>query len=90
MAASSSSGVDNAVQIAGASRTGDFGRDSSSAFNAAASAGGELGGATLLKLASGEPLVGDERREARRLLRRVLDHYLGGKPLKSRELFARG
>jgi len=56
----------------------------------AAAAGGELGGATLLKLASGEPLVGDERREARRLLRRVLDHYLGGKPLKSRELFARG
>jgi len=56
----------------------------------AASAAGELGGATLLKLAGGEPLVGDERREARRLLRRVLDHYLGGRPLKSRELFARG
>jgi len=56
----------------------------------AASEAGELGGATLLKLASGEALVGDERREARRLLRRVLDHYLGGRPLKSRELFARG
>ena len=55
-----------------------------------ASAAGELSGSTLLKLARGEALVGDERREARRLLRRVLDHYLGGKPLKSRELFARG
>lgn len=51
---------------------------------------GELGGATLLKLAAGEPLAGEERREARRLLRRVLDHYLGGRPLKSRELFVRG
>ena len=52
-------------------------------------AGGELSGATLLKLASGSAPVGDERREARRLLRRVLDHYLGGRPLKSRELFVR-
>jgi DNA repair protein RecO (recombination protein O) len=51
---------------------------------------GELGGATLLKLAAGDALSGEERREARRLLRRVLDHYLGGRPLKSRELFARG
>ncbi len=51
---------------------------------------GELAGSTLLKLRSGETLVGDERREARRLLRRVLDHYLGGRPLKSRELFVRG
>ena len=51
---------------------------------------GEVGGSTLLKLADGQALAGDERREARRLLRRVLDHYLGGRPLKSRELFARG
>jgi DNA repair protein RecO (recombination protein O) len=55
-----------------------------------AAPGGELGGSTLLKLAGGEALAGDERREARRLLRRVLDHYLGGRPLKSRELFVRG
>ena len=55
-----------------------------------AAPGGELAGSTLLKLAGGESLAGEERREARRLLRRVLDHYLGGRPLKSRELFARG
>ncbi len=55
-----------------------------------AAPGGELGGSTLLKLATGEPLAGEERREARRLLRGVLDHYLGGRPLKSRELFVRG
>jgi DNA repair protein RecO (recombination protein O) len=55
-----------------------------------AAPGGELAGSTLLKLAAGAVLEGEERREARRLLRRVLDHYLGGRPLKSRELFARG
>jgi DNA repair protein RecO (recombination protein O) len=54
-----------------------------------AAAGGELSGVTLLKLAGGAAPVGDERREARLLLRRVLDHYLGGRPLKSRELFVR-
>jgi DNA repair protein RecO (recombination protein O) len=54
-----------------------------------ATAGGELSGATLLKLANGAAPVGEERREARRLLRRVLDHYLGGRALKSRELFVR-
>lgn len=54
-----------------------------------AATGGELSGTTLLKLASGAAPVGEERREARRLLRRVLDHYLGGRPLKSRELFVR-
>ena len=47
-----------------------------------------LSGATLLALARGRPLDATAAREARRLMRRVLDHYLGGRPLKSRELFA--
>jgi DNA repair protein RecO (recombination protein O) len=48
-----------------------------------------LSGATLLALAQGQPLDPPGMREARGLMRRVLDHYLGGRPLKSRELFAR-
>jgi len=44
-------------------------------------------GATLLRLARGESLDGDQRRQAKRLLRSVLDHYLGHTPVKSRELF---
>lgn len=47
-----------------------------------------LSGATLLALAQGQPLNPGAMGEARRLMRRVLDHYLGGRPLKSRELFA--
>jgi DNA repair protein RecO (recombination protein O) len=47
-----------------------------------------VSGWTLLGLAGQGPL--DERalREARGLMRRVLGHYLGERPLKSRELFA--
>ncbi len=45
------------------------------------------GGATLLALAADAPLEGASRREARHLMRSVLAHYLGDKPLKSRELF---
>lgn len=44
-------------------------------------------GATLLALARqewGDPVI---QREARHLMRRVLAHYLGGRRLKSRELF---
>ncbi len=44
-------------------------------------------GSTLLALAQDRRLDGEERKEARRLMRRVLAHYLGDRPLKSRELF---
>ncbi len=55
----------------------------------AASPGAEsaLSGSTLLALAHDRPLGRTGRREARALMRRVLAHYLGGRPLKSRELF---
>lgn len=46
-----------------------------------------LAGSTLLALAKGEFADATELREARRLMRRVLDHHLGGQPLRSRELF---
>jgi DNA repair protein RecO (recombination protein O) len=59
---------------------------------AAATASGTetLAGATLLALARGEPLEREGLVEARRLMRRVLDHYLDGRPLRSRELFRHG
>ncbi len=45
-------------------------------------------GATLLALAAGEGLAEEPvRSEARRLLRTVLNHRLGGRRLRSRELF---
>jgi DNA repair protein RecO (recombination protein O) len=44
-------------------------------------------GTTLMALASDDMRDMDSRREARHLMRRILSHYLGGKPLKSRELF---
>jgi DNA repair protein RecO (recombination protein O) len=49
---------------------------------------GTLSGATLLALAQDRPLDPTGLREARRLMRRVLNHYLDGRPLRSRELFA--
>ena len=49
-----------------------------------------LAGATLLALARDEPLDRQGLVEARRLMRRVLDHYLEGRPLRSRELFRHG
>jgi DNA repair protein RecO (recombination protein O) len=46
-----------------------------------------VSGATLLALHSGE-LQGEQcRREAKRLMRSILHHYLGPRPLASRELF---
>jgi DNA repair protein RecO (recombination protein O) len=48
-----------------------------------------LSGETLLRLSAGEPLTGAAAREARELTRRLLAPYLGGRPLKSRELFRR-
>ncbi|MGQ9659829.1 MAG: DNA repair protein RecO [Thermochromatium sp.] len=51
--------------------------------------GPRISGATLLALAHGQPLAGEQRLEARRLLRHVLEPHLGGRPLKSRELYRR-
>ncbi|MEN8176602.1 MAG: DNA repair protein RecO [Pseudomonadota bacterium] len=49
---------------------------------------GVVKGQTLLSLAHRHPLAEKRlRQEARNLMRRVLDHYLDYKPLKSRELF---
>lgn len=48
---------------------------------------GALAGSTLLALAGRIPFEGEGLREARDLMRRVLRHYLGERPLKSRELF---
>ncbi|MFN2165894.1 MAG: DNA repair protein RecO, partial [Anaerolineae bacterium] len=48
---------------------------------------GGVSGDTLLRLAAGEELAGECRREARQLLRGILAHHLGDRPLKSRELF---
>lgn len=44
-------------------------------------------GATLLGLRDGHLPGPVELNEAKRLMRRVLNHHLGGRPLKSRELF---
>lgn len=44
-------------------------------------------GQTLLDLAAGVMPDGPGRGEARRLMRRLIAHHLGGRPLKSRELF---
>jgi DNA repair protein RecO (recombination protein O) len=49
--------------------------------------GRAVSGSTLLALASGEELSDTARQEGRRLLRELLAHHLGDRPLKSRELF---
>lgn len=46
-----------------------------------------ISGSTLLALEHEQPLSREGRREARTLMRRVLAHYLGDRPIKSRELF---
>ncbi|EXJ14703.1 DNA repair protein RecO [Imhoffiella purpurea] len=46
-----------------------------------------VSGGTLLALASGDSLVDGQRRESRTLLRRILAHHLGERPLRSRELY---
>ncbi len=46
-----------------------------------------ISGRTLLALEHDRQLSREGRREARELMRRVLAHYLGGRPIKSRELF---
>ena len=51
--------------------------------------GERISGSTLLALARGDQLGTEQFREARGLLRRLLQPHLGPKPLKSRELFRR-
>lgn len=46
-----------------------------------------ISGETLLALASGQPLTGVGRLEAKKMMRSTLRYYLGNKPLKSREVF---
>jgi DNA repair protein RecO (recombination protein O) len=48
---------------------------------------GSYSGDTLLRLERGDSLSDSARAEARQLMREVLNHYLGGRPLRSRELF---
>ncbi len=52
-----------------------------------AGSGFSVAGATLLNLAADRDLDPGQSREAKELMRRVLRHHLGDKPLKSRELF---
>ncbi len=53
----------------------------------AAGAGPVVSGSTLVALRSGEFSDQGALREARALMRSVLDHYLDGRPLRSRDLF---
>jgi DNA repair protein RecO (recombination protein O) len=46
-----------------------------------------VSGRTLLALREGQFDEPASLREARRLMRRILDHHLDGRPLRSRELF---
>lgn len=46
-----------------------------------------ISGETLLRLAEGDDLPDPHRLEARQLLRTLLAHHMGNRPLKSRELF---
>ncbi len=48
--------------------------------------GTPVSGATLLALASGVLKTAAQRREARALLGGAIEHYLGGRPLRTREL----
>lgn len=56
---------------------------------AAGEGGFGVSGETLLGLSSGGQLSREQAREARELMRRLLAPHLGGRPLKSRELFRR-
>jgi len=59
------------------------------ADSGAASGLPELPGHVLLALAGARPWDPSGMRHARTLMRHVLNHYLGGQPLRSRELFQR-
>ena len=49
-----------------------------------------VSGATLIAIDSGAALEAGQRREAKRLMRAVIEHHLGGKALVSRTLFRAG
>jgi DNA repair protein RecO (recombination protein O) len=51
--------------------------------------GFSVSGETLLRLVADQPLSGATAREARELMRRLIAPHLGGRPLRSRELFRR-
>ncbi|MCG7898561.1 MAG: DNA repair protein RecO [Candidatus Thiodiazotropha lotti] len=51
------------------------------------SSGMKIHGSTLIGLHNGDSLAKQSAKEAKQLMRFVLSHYLGDKPLKSRELF---
>jgi DNA repair protein RecO (recombination protein O) len=53
-----------------------------------ADATGLLAGSTLLALAQRQNLSGDALHEAKQLLRKLLEPYLGGRPLKSRQVLS--
>ncbi len=55
--------------------------------DSAAAYGVEVRGGTLLALAEGRLSGEGQLREARRLMRTVVHHHMGGRPLRSRELF---
>ncbi|MEE9344726.1 MAG: DNA repair protein RecO [Methylococcales bacterium] len=46
-----------------------------------------ISGSTLVALAQGQLRTTQQKREAKQLLRQVIDHHLEGKPLRSRDLF---
>jgi len=48
---------------------------------------GSISGETLLRLSRNDELTGNCRDEARYLMRYAMNHYLDGRPLRSRELF---
>ncbi|WP_457665806.1 DNA repair protein RecO [Thiolapillus sp.] len=47
-----------------------------------------IGGDTLIALAQGQSMDVRQSREAKGLMRQILNYYLGDRPLKSRELFS--
>ena len=49
--------------------------------------GQAIRGSVLLGLRDGHLACADDLKESKRLMRRVIHHHLGGRPLKSRELF---
>jgi len=51
------------------------------------SGGQAMRGSVLLGLRDGRLSCAEDLKQSKRLMRRVIHHHLGGKPLKSRELF---
>lgn len=68
--------------------TGKSPRGESDERHTAAGAGATVSGTTLLAMQAGDYAEPGARREARRLLRVALGHYLGERPLVSRDMLA--